>query len=161
MKILVADNSLWCMQSDGVHSVLHIQYSGWPDLGVPDDSSPVRQIINILYHVPREHPMVVHCRFESNWLPQIRMQPSPCSRSHAQYCFCVLFLQRGHRKNRYLYHCTEYGREDLTWWMGCSGTCWDCQKIQAPASWNGRKWGTVGFFFVYVPVEINLRLIGS
>lgn len=48
-------------KSDGVHSVLHIQYSGWPDLGVPDDSSPVRQIINILYHVPREHPMVVHC----------------------------------------------------------------------------------------------------
>ncbi|CAO2141081.1 unnamed protein product [Urochloa humidicola] len=48
-------------KSDRVHSVLHIQYPEWPDHGVPDDSSPFRQIINRLYHIPREHPMVVHC----------------------------------------------------------------------------------------------------
>nr|XP_034569746.1 protein-tyrosine-phosphatase PTP1-like [Setaria viridis] len=47
--------------SDRVHSVLHILYSDWPDYGVPGNNTAVRQIINSLYHIPREHPMVVHC----------------------------------------------------------------------------------------------------
>ncbi|KAF8711156.1 hypothetical protein HU200_029165 [Digitaria exilis] len=48
-------------KSDRVHSVLHIHYPEWPDHGVPDDSSPFRQIISRMYHVPREHQLIVHC----------------------------------------------------------------------------------------------------
>ncbi|KAJ1274791.1 hypothetical protein BS78_05G087800 [Paspalum vaginatum] len=47
--------------SDRVHSLLHIRYTDWPDHGVPGDSTAVRQIINRLYHIPKEHPIVAHC----------------------------------------------------------------------------------------------------
>ncbi|XP_062181877.1 protein-tyrosine-phosphatase PTP1-like [Phragmites australis] len=47
-------------QSIRRRSVLHIQYSDWPDHGVPNNSTTVRQIINRLRHIPREHPIVVH-----------------------------------------------------------------------------------------------------
>ncbi|PUZ43946.1 hypothetical protein GQ55_8G048100 [Panicum hallii var. hallii] len=48
-------------KSDTVHSLLHIRYSDWPDHGVPDDSTAIRQIINRLYPIPRDHPIVAHC----------------------------------------------------------------------------------------------------
>ncbi|XP_051229457.1 protein-tyrosine-phosphatase PTP1 [Lolium perenne] len=48
-------------ESRKVHTVLHIQHSTWPDHGVPDDSSTVRNILKRLYHIPREHPIVAHC----------------------------------------------------------------------------------------------------
>uniref|UniRef100_A0A0A9CPN2 Protein kinase domain-containing protein n=1 Tax=Arundo donax TaxID=35708 RepID=A0A0A9CPN2_ARUDO len=47
-------------QSLGCHFVLHIQYSDWPDHGVPNYNATVRQIMKRLYHIPREHPIVVH-----------------------------------------------------------------------------------------------------
>ncbi|KAM0826886.1 hypothetical protein ACQ4PT_068565 [Festuca glaucescens] len=48
-------------ESRKVHTVLHIQHSTWPDHGVPDDSSTVRNILKRLYDIPREHPIVAHC----------------------------------------------------------------------------------------------------
>ncbi|TVU26159.1 hypothetical protein EJB05_28695, partial [Eragrostis curvula] len=50
-------------ESDEVHSVLHIRYSTWPDQDVPASGSTtvVRKIINRLYHIPKEYPIVVHC----------------------------------------------------------------------------------------------------
>ncbi|KAG8091143.1 hypothetical protein GUJ93_ZPchr0011g28454, partial [Zizania palustris] len=44
-----------------VHSVLHIQYSEWPDQGVPNNTSSVRKILKRLYGIPRVHPIVAHC----------------------------------------------------------------------------------------------------
>ncbi|XP_006662779.1 protein-tyrosine-phosphatase PTP1-like isoform X2 [Oryza brachyantha] len=44
-----------------VRRVLHIQYSEWPDHGVPYHSASVRQILRRLYDIPREHPVVAHC----------------------------------------------------------------------------------------------------
>ncbi|RDX86819.1 Protein-tyrosine-phosphatase PTP1, partial [Mucuna pruriens] len=44
-------------------SVLHIHHSKWPDHGVPDDTSPVRDIFKRLFHLqPNLGPIVVHCR---------------------------------------------------------------------------------------------------
>ncbi|KAK3118091.1 hypothetical protein QOZ80_9BG0694100 [Eleusine coracana subsp. coracana] len=48
-------------ESKKVHSVLHIRYSTWPDHDVPNNSTDVRKIIKRLYHIPKEHPIVVHC----------------------------------------------------------------------------------------------------
>jgi len=48
-------------ESDRVHTVLHIQHSTWPDHGVPNDSSTVRNILKRLYYIPKEHPIVAHC----------------------------------------------------------------------------------------------------
>ncbi|CAI0396242.1 unnamed protein product [Linum tenue] len=43
-------------------SVLHIQYPEWPDHGVPNDTTAVREIFRRLYHVPPQlGPIVVHC----------------------------------------------------------------------------------------------------
>ncbi|GJN07313.1 hypothetical protein PR202_ga25133 [Eleusine coracana subsp. coracana] len=53
--------TLFMVQSHKVHSVLHIRYSTWPDHDVPNNSSDVRKIIKRLYHIPKEHPIVVHC----------------------------------------------------------------------------------------------------
>ncbi|RLM69254.1 Tyrosine-protein phosphatase non-receptor type 20 [Panicum miliaceum] len=62
-------------ESDRVHSLLHIRYSDWPDHGVPVDSTAVLQIINRLYRIPRDHPIVAHCSFI-----QIKMNSMhPCS----------------------------------------------------------------------------------
>ncbi|KAL5204234.1 hypothetical protein ABZP36_009105 [Zizania latifolia] len=44
-----------------VRHVLHIQYSEWPDQGVPNNTTSVRQILKRLYDIPREHPIVAHC----------------------------------------------------------------------------------------------------
>lgn len=42
--------------------VLHIQYPEWPDHGVPDDTSAVRDIFRRLHHLPSSKgPIVVHC----------------------------------------------------------------------------------------------------
>lgn len=42
--------------------VLHIQYPEWPDHGVPDDTSAVRDIFRRLRHLPSSKgPIVVHC----------------------------------------------------------------------------------------------------
>ncbi|GJN28612.1 hypothetical protein PR202_gb16817 [Eleusine coracana subsp. coracana] len=48
-------------EAEKVHSVLHIRYSKWPDHHVPNDSTDVRKILKRLYHIPKEHPIVVHC----------------------------------------------------------------------------------------------------
>ncbi|CAL4989178.1 unnamed protein product [Urochloa decumbens] len=48
-------------EADSVHSLLHIEYSEWPDHGVPSNSKAVREILKRLYHIPREHPIVAHC----------------------------------------------------------------------------------------------------
>ncbi|XP_062182022.1 protein-tyrosine-phosphatase PTP1-like, partial [Phragmites australis] len=48
-------------ESDEVHSLLHIEHSEWPDHGVPNNSTAVRQIIKRLKYIPREHPIVAHC----------------------------------------------------------------------------------------------------
>ncbi|KAL6658303.1 hypothetical protein ACP70R_003889 [Stipagrostis hirtigluma subsp. patula] len=45
-------------ESDVVHSLLHIEYSEWPDHGVPNSTAAVRQILKRLYYVPREQPIV-------------------------------------------------------------------------------------------------------
>ncbi|KAL6870837.1 hypothetical protein ACP4OV_014685 [Aristida adscensionis] len=45
-------------ESDLVHSLLHIEYSEWPDHGVPNSTAAVQQILKRLYYVPREHPIV-------------------------------------------------------------------------------------------------------
>ncbi|KAL9272972.1 Protein-tyrosine-phosphatase PTP1-like protein [Drosera capensis] len=43
-------------------SVLHILYSEWPDHGVPEDSSAVREIVRRTYQVsPSLGPIVVRC----------------------------------------------------------------------------------------------------
>ncbi|KAF1880756.1 hypothetical protein Lal_00011815 [Lupinus albus] len=53
-------------QEDTPLSVLHIQYPEWPDHGVPNDTSSVREILKRLYHLPPNlGPIVVHCRFIS------------------------------------------------------------------------------------------------
>ncbi|KAI3788405.1 hypothetical protein L2E82_01170 [Cichorium intybus] len=42
--------------------VLHIEYPKWPDHGVPDDTSAVRDIFRRLRHLPSSKgPIVVHC----------------------------------------------------------------------------------------------------
>ncbi|KAK3119449.1 hypothetical protein QOZ80_9AG0670730 [Eleusine coracana subsp. coracana] len=48
-------------EAEKVHSVLHIRYSKWPDHHVPNDSTDVRKFLKRLYHIPKEHPIVVHC----------------------------------------------------------------------------------------------------
>ncbi|KAE9611383.1 putative protein-tyrosine-phosphatase [Lupinus albus] len=49
-------------QEDTPLSVLHIQYPEWPDHGVPNDTSSVREILKRLYHLPPNlGPIVVHC----------------------------------------------------------------------------------------------------
>ncbi|KAE9446424.1 hypothetical protein C3L33_21683, partial [Rhododendron williamsianum] len=43
-------------------SVLHIQYPGWPDQGVPKNTHSVREILKRTYNVPPTlGPIVVHC----------------------------------------------------------------------------------------------------
>jgi hypothetical protein len=49
-----------------VRSLLHIEYPEWPDHGVPNGSADVRRILKRLYYIPRERPIVAHCRFVSN-----------------------------------------------------------------------------------------------
>ncbi|XP_074279530.1 protein-tyrosine-phosphatase PTP1 [Silene latifolia] len=41
-------------------SVMHIQYEGWPDHGVPRDTLAVREILKITFQLP-PGPIVVHC----------------------------------------------------------------------------------------------------
>ncbi|KAH9625939.1 hypothetical protein KSS87_020359 [Heliosperma pusillum] len=41
-------------------SVMHIQYEGWPDHGVPKDTLAVREILKITFPLP-PGPIVVHC----------------------------------------------------------------------------------------------------
>ncbi|KAK3119450.1 hypothetical protein QOZ80_9AG0670740 [Eleusine coracana subsp. coracana] len=48
-------------ESDEAHSLLHIEHSEWPDHGVPNDSTAVRQILKRLHYIPKEHPIVAHC----------------------------------------------------------------------------------------------------
>ncbi|RLM70220.1 hypothetical protein C2845_PM17G03560 [Panicum miliaceum] len=48
-------------ESEVVHSLLHIEYSEWPDHGVPNSSTDVRRILKRLYHIPRQQPIVAHC----------------------------------------------------------------------------------------------------
>ncbi|KAI3917922.1 hypothetical protein MKW98_000156 [Papaver atlanticum] len=44
------------------HSVLHIQYLEWPDMGVPDGTLEIREIVKRVYHIPPGlGPIVVHC----------------------------------------------------------------------------------------------------
>ncbi|KAI3896181.1 hypothetical protein MKW92_013410 [Papaver armeniacum] len=44
------------------HSVLHIQYLEWPDMGVPDGTLEIREIVKRIYHIPPGlGPIVVHC----------------------------------------------------------------------------------------------------
>ncbi|XP_021647534.2 protein-tyrosine-phosphatase PTP1 isoform X2 [Hevea brasiliensis] len=45
-------------------SVLHVQYTEWPDHGVPKDTLTVREILKRTYQVPSNlGPVVVHCRY--------------------------------------------------------------------------------------------------
>ncbi|KAG2560323.1 hypothetical protein PVAP13_8KG056388 [Panicum virgatum] len=48
-------------ESEVVHSLLHIEYSEWPDHGVPNSSTDVQRILKRLYHIPRQQPIVSHC----------------------------------------------------------------------------------------------------
>ncbi|WVZ53899.1 hypothetical protein U9M48_004786 [Paspalum notatum var. saurae] len=48
-------------ESDVVHSLLHIEYSGWPDHWIPSDSTAVRRILKRFYHISKERPIVAHC----------------------------------------------------------------------------------------------------
>ncbi|TVU26152.1 hypothetical protein EJB05_28688, partial [Eragrostis curvula] len=48
-------------ESDAVHSLLHIEHSEWPDHGVPNGSTAIRQILKRLYYISREQPIVAHC----------------------------------------------------------------------------------------------------
>ncbi|KAL4194676.1 hypothetical protein AMTRI_Chr05g60640 [Amborella trichopoda] len=44
------------------HQVLHIQYAEWPDHGVAEDTTSVREILKRLYHIaPQLGPFIVHC----------------------------------------------------------------------------------------------------
>ncbi|XP_026407100.1 protein-tyrosine-phosphatase PTP1-like [Papaver somniferum] len=44
------------------HNVLHIQYLEWPDMGVPDGTLEIRDIVKRIYHIPPVlGPIVVHC----------------------------------------------------------------------------------------------------
>jgi hypothetical protein len=79
------------LQSGRVHSVLHIWYAGWPDHHAPESSTPVRQIINRLYHIPIEHPIVAHCRFESNQNNEVQTFSVLSRHTYpGQHCCCVL-----------------------------------------------------------------------
>ena len=49
-----------------MRSLLHIEYPEWTDHGVPNGSADVRRILKRLYYIPRERPIVAHCRFVSN-----------------------------------------------------------------------------------------------
>lgn len=60
-QLVLRDVEIQWNESDRVHSVLHIQYPKWPDKGVPEDGTAVQQILKILYYIPREHPIIVHC----------------------------------------------------------------------------------------------------
>lgn len=55
------DIEVQCNKSGKVQSVLHIEYPDWPDHGVPRNTDAVRQIWKRVHHIPREHPLVVHC----------------------------------------------------------------------------------------------------
>ncbi|CAN6339826.1 unnamed protein product [Urochloa humidicola] len=68
MKTRSDNHQLWLRnvqvqdkESGKVHSVLHIEYPGWPDHGVPTNTDAVRQIWKRLHHIPTKHPIVVHC----------------------------------------------------------------------------------------------------
>ncbi|MCL7038209.1 hypothetical protein MKW94_013297 [Papaver nudicaule] len=54
---------LRCLESEEpAHSVLHIQYPEWPDMGVPDSTLASREIVKRIYHIPPGlGPIVVHC----------------------------------------------------------------------------------------------------
>ncbi|KAH9310185.1 hypothetical protein KI387_038096, partial [Taxus chinensis] len=43
-------------------SVLHLQYADWPDHGVPESTTSVRELVKMLYQIPLSlGPFVVHC----------------------------------------------------------------------------------------------------
>ncbi|KAI3896182.1 hypothetical protein MKW92_013411, partial [Papaver armeniacum] len=45
-----------------LHSVIHVQYPEWPDFGVPYNTLPVRVILKMIYHIPRDlGSIIVHC----------------------------------------------------------------------------------------------------
>ncbi|XP_071683148.1 protein-tyrosine-phosphatase PTP1-like [Lolium perenne] len=44
-----------------MHNVLHIQHSTWPDHGVPNETSDVRNILKRLYYIPKGYQIVAHC----------------------------------------------------------------------------------------------------
>ncbi|TVU51209.1 hypothetical protein EJB05_02619, partial [Eragrostis curvula] len=60
-ELWLRDVEVKCTESGKVHSVLHIEYPDWPDHGVPTNTGAVRQIWKRVHHIPREHPMVIHC----------------------------------------------------------------------------------------------------
>ncbi|WVZ88616.1 hypothetical protein U9M48_035116 [Paspalum notatum var. saurae] len=59
--LLLRDVKVQSNESGKIHSVLHIEYADWPDHGVPTSTNDVRQIWKWLHHIPKEHPIVVHC----------------------------------------------------------------------------------------------------
>ncbi|XP_024319246.1 uncharacterized protein LOC100838116 isoform X6 [Brachypodium distachyon] len=61
-QLVLRSLKVQCNESDRFTTVLHIQYSEWPDHGVPNDSSVVRKIMKRLHHIKsrRGFPIVVH-----------------------------------------------------------------------------------------------------
>ncbi|KAJ1265038.1 hypothetical protein BS78_08G047500 [Paspalum vaginatum] len=59
--LLLRDVKVQNNESGKILSVIHIEYADWPDHGVPTNTDDVRQIWKRLHHIPKEHPIVVHC----------------------------------------------------------------------------------------------------
>ena len=43
------------------HTVQHIQYTEWPDFGVPTSTSGIRQIMSLVREAASDEPIIVHC----------------------------------------------------------------------------------------------------
>ena len=58
-------------QRTDVRKLLHLQYAGWPDKGVPANPSLVLEIVHIArsYQQELDPPLLVHCRSFSLLLP--------------------------------------------------------------------------------------------
>lgn len=96
-------------------SVLHIQYPGWPDQGVPKNTHSVREILKRTYNVPPTlGPIVVHCR-----LPCVYHLSSSTGVQEAKYphipeIFSPV-IQCRYWENWNLLHNSQYNPEDSSW----------------------------------------------
>ena len=60
----LCDDGFVLLQDNKKRSILHFQYTAWPDHGVPDETKGAIEFVKgVRSHVQNEHgPLVVHCR---------------------------------------------------------------------------------------------------
>lgn len=110
-------------------SVVHLEYLSWPDHGVPRVTLAVRELVRILYQIPKDiGPIAVHCRFVLFVRLCFLVQSVPALLLALVFVFqgkreanldMSEYWQCGHWKNRYFHLHQQYSEQNFAWGSKC------------------------------------------